>query len=67
MTGVEAAGKQQKGAFSSGYQGYLDSLGENERPMSYTAWSMREEGKTTPVSPACQSDPTRSPTQIYES
>ena len=42
MAGVEAYGKGQKGAFSSGYQGYLESLPEGTRPESYTMWSAKQ-------------------------
>jgi hypothetical protein len=44
-TGVEAAGKQQKGAFSSDYQGYLEDLPEDTRPMSYTAFQADQQKK----------------------
>lgn len=37
-TGIEAAGKYKSGGLSQGYQSYLDTVPQGERPMSYTAW-----------------------------
>ena len=52
-TGIQAAGQQQKGAFSSDYQGYLESVPEGTRPMSYTAFQARRtEGSNTFVGPS---------------
>jgi hypothetical protein len=51
MTGVEAADKQKKGAFSETYQSYLESLPEGTRPMSYTAFQSREPGGSQFVGP----------------
>jgi hypothetical protein len=53
MTGVQAAGQQQKGAFNSDYQSYLEGLPEGTRPMSYTAFQARRtEGSNTFVGPS---------------
>jgi hypothetical protein len=43
--GVEAYGKGQKGAFSSGYQDYLEGLPEGTRPMSFTAFQADQKNK----------------------
>jgi len=58
--GLEAYGTQQKGGFSGGYQSYVDSLPQGERPMSFTAWSAQQNQATT--SPGLTSSPSVSPT-----
>jgi hypothetical protein len=37
-TGIQAAGQYKSGGLSQGYQSYLDTVPQGERPMSYTAW-----------------------------
>jgi hypothetical protein len=57
--GVEAYGKGQKGAFSSGYQDYLEGLPEGTRPMSFTAFQAQQSGGATPTRAARPGYPTR--------
>lgn len=59
--GVSAWDKSKQGAFSGGYQDYVDSLEEGERPMSYTAWQAEQKKQAT-TSPGSTSSPAVSPT-----
>lgn len=59
--GIEAYSTQQKGGFNSDYQDYLDSLPEDTRPKSFTAWQADQQKQTT-ASPGLTSSPSVSPT-----